>query len=133
MNRPFCICSNPVFNLITLNPITEGDFITASIRVDLGKTKAIDFKVLSEPDPLNKVFLRPLGFPSLRTSRVIEVESTLLFPEIFLTSGILHAMEASKEMCESEFYFENVEKRRFLTNSHIIPIAKFEKWKSKKY
>lgn len=110
MNRPFCVCSNPVFNLITLNPVTEGDFISASIRVDLGKNKAIDFKVLSKPDSLDKVFLRPLGFPSLRTSKVIEVESSVLFPELFLTSGIQHAMQASKEMCESEFYFENVKK-----------------------
>ena len=108
MRRPFCVCSNPVFNLITLDPVTKGEFISASIRVDFRKPQAIDFKVLSEPDSLDTVFLRPLGFPSLRTSRVIEVESTVLFPELFLTSGIQHVMEASKEMCESKFYFENI-------------------------
>ena len=41
---------------------------------------------------------------------MIEVESSTLFPELFLTSGIQHAMEASKEICESEFYLEYVEK-----------------------
>ena len=112
MDRPFCICSNPVFNLKILNSVTEGELISASIRVDLGKTKAIDFQVLSKPDSLDRVFLRPFGFPSLSASKVIEVESSTLFPELFLTSGIQHAMEASKEICESEFYLEDVEKEK---------------------
>ena len=38
----------------------------------------------------------------------------------------------SKLTLGTKEYFENVEKRRFLTNSHIIQFAEFEKWESKR-
>jgi len=38
----------------------------------------------------------------------------------------------SKLNLGSKEYFENVEQRRFFTNSHIKPFVEFEKWKGKK-
>lgn len=109
--RPFCVCTNPVFNLEIIDPLREGDIIPASITVDMGKKKLINFRVLSQPESSNMAFLKPLGFPSLRTSKVVEVESTFLSNELFFTSGIKNVMDNSKEMCESKFLLENTEKK----------------------
>jgi len=55
------------------------------------------------------LLLRPLQFPSLRSSRVIKVKTEHGTSETFLTKGIDSVMEQSKSMCESEWYFEYVE------------------------
>ena len=107
MNRPFCICANPVFNLKPDYELEEGGTFEASVLVDLSKPTSIFFRILKVFES-GSVFLRPLNFPSLRESRVVEVRSELA-NELFLTSGIQHAMDSSKSMCESDYYFEYVE------------------------
>ena len=107
MNRPFCICANPVFNLKTDYELEEGGTFEATVLVDLSKPTSIFFRILKVFES-GSVFLRPLNFPSLRESRVVEVRSELA-NELFLTSGIQHAMDSSKSMCESDYYFEYVE------------------------
>ncbi|SVC51078.1 uncharacterized protein METZ01_LOCUS303932, partial [marine metagenome] len=92
MNRPFCICANPVFNLKTDYEIEEGGIFEASIEVDLSKPFSIFFRILKVFESGN-VFLRPLRFPSLTDSKIVEVKSKLA-NERFLTSGIQHAMDS---------------------------------------
>ena len=107
MNRPFCVCANPIFNLKTDYKIEEGNTVEATITVDLTKPTSILFKILKVFESGN-AFLRPLNFPSLRESRVVEVKSVLA-NELFLTSGIQHVMDSSQSMCESDYYYEAVE------------------------
>ena len=107
MNRPFCICANPVFNLKTDYEIEEGSTFEATIAVDLSKPFSIFFKILKVVES-GSVFLRPLSFPSLTDSKVVEVKSKLA-NERFLTAGMQHAMDSSKSMCESDYYFEYIE------------------------
>ena len=110
MKRPFCICANPIFNLNTDYKAEEGKIVEATITVDLTKPTSILFKILKVFDSGN-VFLRPLNFPSLRESRVVEVKSELA-NELFLTSGLQHVMDSSKSMCESDYYFEYVKPKK---------------------
>ena len=49
-----------------------------------------------------------MSFPSLTDSKVVEVKSKIA-NELFLTSGMQHAMDSSKSMCESDYYFEYIE------------------------
>ena len=107
MNRPFCICANPVFNLKTDYEIKEGSTVEATIAVDLSKPFSIFFRILKVFES-GSVFLRPLSFPSLTDSKVVEVKSKLA-NERFLTAGMQHAMDSSKSMCESDYYFEYIE------------------------
>ena len=107
MNRPFCICANPVFNLKTDYEIEEGSTFEATIAVDLSKPFSIFFKILKVFES-GSVFLRPMSFPSLTDSKVVEVKSKIA-NELFLTSGMQHAMDSSKSMCESDYYFEYIE------------------------
>ena len=106
MDRPFCICSNPIFKLNTQEILEEGSTFPALISVDLGKKKDISLKVLLYE--AGKAFLKPLNFPSFRKSSVVEVESEVA-TELFITKGIEHVMSSSKSMCESEYYYEYVE------------------------
>ena len=107
MNRPFCICANPIFNLKTDYEIKEGSTFEATIAVELSKPFSIFFKILKVFES-GSVFLRPLSFPSLTDSKVVEVKSKLA-NELFLTAGMQHAMDSSKSMCESNYYFEHIE------------------------
>ena len=107
MNRPFCICANPVFSLKTDYEIKEGSTFEATIAVDLSKPFSIFFKILKVFES-GSVFLRPMSFPSLTDSKVVEVKSKIA-NELFLTSGMQHAMDSSKSMCESDYYFEYIE------------------------
>jgi hypothetical protein len=107
MNRPFCICANPVFNLKTDYEIKEGSTVEATIAVDLSKPFSVFFRILKVFES-GSVFLRPLSFPSLTDSKVVEVKSKLA-NELFLTAGMQHAMDSSKSMCESNYYFEHIE------------------------
>ena len=110
MNRPFCVCANPIFNLKTDYEIEEGSTVEATLAVDLSKPTSILLKILKVFES-GQVFFRPINFPSLRESRVVELKSELA-NELFLTSGIQHAMDSSKSMCESDYYFEYVEPKK---------------------
>lgn len=108
MERPFCICSNPVISLGTDKDIKEGVKINGTIRIDLTKPMDIVLKVLQVFES-GHLLLRPLKFPSIRSSKVVEVDLDVGASELFFTNGIDNAMEQSKSMCESDFLFQYVE------------------------
>jgi len=110
MNRPFCVCANPIFNLKTDYEIEEGNTIEATLAVDLSKPTSILLRILKVFES-GQVFFRPINFPSIRESKVVELKSELA-NELFLTSGIQHAMDSSKSMCESDYYYEYVEPKK---------------------
>lgn len=95
-----------------LEPTTKR--LRATIFIVLNKPMHVIFRVIQKFDK-GSVFLRPLNFPSFRTSRVVEVKSEL-GDEQFLATGIQHAIESSKSMCESEYYFEYIEPKKMELN-----------------
>jgi len=108
MERPFCICSNPVISLNTDKEIQEGLKINGTITVDMTKPMEIVLKVLQVFES-GHLLLRPLKFPSIRSSKVVEVDIDLGTSELFYTKGIDEAMDQSKSMCESQYLYEYVE------------------------
>jgi len=106
MHRPFCVCKNPIINLVTDEEFTQGSTLPGSISVDLKKKTKISLKVLFFE--AGRVLLAPLGFPSLRESKLVEIESSFA-SEKFLTEGIDHAMDSSSNMCNSNYYYHLVE------------------------
>ena len=108
MERPFCICANPVISLASEKEVEEGSKIKGTITVDMTKPMDIVLRVLQQFET-GHLLLRPLNFPSLRSSKVVKVKTELGTSELFLTKGIDNAMEQSKSMCESNWYYEEVE------------------------
>ena len=108
MTKPFCICANPVISLASDKEVVEGSKIKGTITVDMTKPIKTVLRVLQQFES-GHLLLRPLNFPSLRSSRVIKVKTEHGTSETFLTKGIDYAMEQSKSMCESKWFFEDVE------------------------
>jgi len=108
MERPFCICSNPVISLMANEKVEVGSRIKGQIAVDLKKPMDTLLQVLQKFES-GYVLFRPLQFPSLRSSKVVNIETELETSAMFLTKGIDSAMEQSKSMCQSDYYYENVE------------------------
>ena len=108
MERPFCICANPVISLGSDKEIEEGLKVKGTITVDMTKPVETLLQVMQQFES-GHVLFRPLKFPSLRSSKVVTVNTELGTSESFLTKGIDNVMEQSKSMCESEFLYEYVE------------------------
>ena len=108
MERPFCICANPVISLGSDKKIEEGLKVKGTITVDMTKPVETLLQVMQQFES-GHVLFRPLKFPSLRSSKVVTVNTELGTSELFLTKGIDNAMEQSKSMCESDWYYEEVE------------------------
>ena len=108
MERPFCICANPVISLGSDKEIEEGLKVKATITIDMTKPVETLLQVMQQFES-GHILFRPLRFPSLRSSKVVKVNTELGTSELFLTKGIDNAMEQSKRMCESDYYFEEVE------------------------
>ena len=108
MDRPFCICSNPVISLASNKEVEEGSKVKGTITVDMTKPMDTLLHVLQVFES-GHVLFRPLNFPSLRSSSVVKVKTELGTSETFLTKGIDAVMEQSKSMCESDYYYEAVE------------------------
>ncbi|MFL2697936.1 MAG: hypothetical protein ACJ0F4_01895 [Gammaproteobacteria bacterium] len=109
MDRPFCICSNPAISIHKGDAeIETGSTLKGSIQVDMKKRVDTLFKVLDIFDS-GHLLLRPLHFPTFRSSSVVKVKTEHGISETFITKGINSVMEQSKQMCESEFLFEYVE------------------------
>ena len=102
MERPFCICANPVISLGSDKEMEEGLKVKGTITEDTLLQVMQQFES-------GHVLFRPLQFPSLRSSKVVTVNTELGTSELFLTKGIDNAMEQSKRMCESDYYYEKVE------------------------
>ena len=108
MERPFCICANPVISLGSDKKMEEGLKVKGTITVDMTKPVETLLQVMQQFES-GHVLFRPLKFPSLRSSKVVTVNTELGTSELFLTKGIDNAMEQSKSMCESDWYYEEVE------------------------
>ena len=103
----FCICNSPIINLATTNKLEKGSLIDGTMAVDMTSPKSTRFRVLQWFDT-GSVFLGPLSFPSIRKSKVVEIDSDI-GKALFITNGIENAMSSSKTMCETNYYFEHVE------------------------
>jgi hypothetical protein len=55
------------------------------------------------------LLLRPLQFPTFRSSSIVKIRTEHGISETFTTTGIDEAMKQSRRMCESEFLYEYVE------------------------
>ena len=109
MDRPFCICSNPVISIPKGDIEVEvGSNVKGSIQIDLKKGVDTLLRVLQVFDS-GHLLLRPLQFPSFRSASVIKVRTEHGFQETFITKGIDSVMEQTKRMCESQFLYEYVE------------------------
>ena len=108
MERPFCVCANPVISLGSDKKMEEGLKVKGTITVDMTKPVETLLQVMQQFES-GHVLFRPLKFPSLRSSKVVTVNTELGTSELFLTNGIDSAMEQSKSMCESAWYYEEVE------------------------
>ena len=108
MERPFCICANPVISLGSDKVMEQGLRVKGTITVDMTKPVETLLQVMKQFES-GHVLFRPLQFPSLRSSKVVTVNTEFGTSELFLTKGIDNAMEQSKSMCESDWYYEEVE------------------------
>ena len=110
MERPFCVCKNPVINLVTKEELEKGSTVKAIIKVDMKKSMEVLLVVLQKFGSSQTLF-KPRGFPSLRSSSVVEIKSQV-GNETFLTKGIDSAMKSSESMCKTGYYFEEVEESK---------------------
>tara|TARA_B100001123_G_C15077325_1_gene934198 strand:+ start:121 stop:639 length:519 start_codon:yes stop_codon:yes gene_type:complete len=109
MERPFCVCSNPVISLPSgTEELEVGSELEATIQVDLKKGVDTLLRVLQIFDS-GHLLLRPLQFPTFRSSSLVKVKTEYGISETFSTKGIDEAMKQSRRMCESEFLYEYVE------------------------
>ena len=109
MERPFCICSNIVLSIKKGNTdIERGDRLKGTMTIDMKKPYQTNFKVLNIFDNGN-LLLAPIGFPSIRSSKLIKVKLNNGISESFFMKGIDEVMEQSKSMCESGWQYEHVE------------------------
>ena len=109
MERPFCICSNIVLSIKKGNTdIERGDRLKGTMTIDMKKPYQTNFKVLNIFDNGN-LLLAPIGFPSIRSSKLIKVKLNNGISESFFMKGIDEVMEQSKSICESGWQYEHVE------------------------
>ena len=113
VDRPNCICGQPIFNLATIGKPEKGRAYKATISVDLKKPREVEFSVLQTWDEDDATaLLRPIWFPSLAKASVIDIKFESTFKDIvFTTQGIKEVQEQSTEMCRSFFPYEEVEKK----------------------
>ena len=105
MERPFCICTNP---LITTAPgetnYNIGDRIEAVMTVDERKPKKIVFDVQDIFED-GSYLLKPKYYPSLRWSQIIKIkfaQNVEMDEMLFNTKGMSSAMKQSERICFSE-------------------------------
>ena len=106
MERPFCICTDPV--IITDSGNTNyniGDRIEAVMTVDGRKPKKIVFDVQSISDN-GSYLLKPKYYPSLRYSEIIKIkfaQNVEMDEMLFNTKGMSNAMKQSERICFSDY------------------------------
>ena len=112
MNRPFCICTDPVITTPSgTSNYNIGDRIEAVITVDDYKPKKVVFDV-------NNIFedgtylLKPKYYPSLRYAEIIKIkfaQNVALDDMLFNTKGMRNAMKQSERICFSDYELEDSE------------------------
>ena len=106
MERPFCICTDPVITTDSGNTnYNIGDRIEAVMTVDERKPKKIVFDVQSISDN-GSYLLKPKFYPSLRYSEIIKIkfaQNVEMDEMLFNTKGMSNAMKQSERICFSEY------------------------------
>ena len=106
MNRPFCICTDPI--ITTPSGTTNyniGDKIEAVITVDDYKPKKVVFEVKNIFDD-GTYLLKPKYYPSLRYAEIIKIkfaQNVELDDMLFNTKGMSNAMQQSERICFSDY------------------------------
>ena len=110
VDRPSCICGQPIFNLAVTEPLEKEKNYKATISVDFRTPVEVYFKVLKTWEESDTTaLLRPLWFPSLAKATVIDIKFETAFKDIkFLTDGIEQVQEQSTEMCKQFFPYEEI-------------------------
>jgi len=110
VDRPSCICGQPIFNLAVTEPLDKEKNYKATISVDLKTPVEVLFSVLQTWEESDTTaLLRPLWFPSLAKAKVIDIKFEDSFKDIvFLTDGIEQVQEQSTEMCKQFFPYEEL-------------------------
>ena len=112
MNRPFCICTDPMITTPTeTTNYNIGDKIEAVISVDNFKPKKIVFEVINIFDDDNYL-LKPKHYPSLRYAEIIKIkfaQNVELDDMLFNTKGMRNAMKQSERICFSDYELEESE------------------------
>ena len=106
MNRPFCICTDPMITTPTeTTNYNIGDKIEAVISVDNFKPHKIVFEVINIFDDDNYL-LKPKHYPSLRYAEIIKIkfaQNVELDDMLFNTKGMSNAMKQSERICFSDY------------------------------
>jgi len=112
MNRPFCICTDPIITTpMQSSTYNKGDKIKATMTVDHYKPVDIIFEVDTILDDGDYV-LRPRYYPSLRDADIVKVKfehNVPLDDILFNTKGMTNAMKQSEKICLSIFELEESE------------------------
>jgi len=112
MNRPFCICTDPMITTPTeTTNYNIGDKIEAVISVDNFKPKKIVFEVINIFDDDNYL-LKPTHYPSLRYAEIIKIkfaQNVELDDMLFNTKGMSNAMKQSERICFSNYQLQESE------------------------
>ena len=106
MERPFCICTDPVITTDSGNTnYNIGDRIEAVMTVDQHKPKKIVFDVKSISNN-GSYLLKPKYYPSLRYAEIIKIkfaQNVDMDEMVFNTRGMSSAMKQSERICFSEY------------------------------
>ncbi len=106
MERPFCICTDPVITTDSGNTnYNIGDRIEAVMTVDEHKPKKIVFDVKSISDN-GSYLLKPKYYPSLRYAEIIKIkfaQNVDMDEMLFNTRGMSSAMKQSERICFSDY------------------------------
>tara|TARA_A100000164_G_scaffold76936_1_gene64917 strand:- start:229 stop:915 length:687 start_codon:yes stop_codon:yes gene_type:complete len=112
MNRPFCICTDPVITTPSgISNYNIGDRIEAVITVDNFKPKKIVFDVKNIFDD-GTYLLKPKYYPSLRYAEIIKIkfaQNVSLDDMLFNTKGMSNAMKQSERICFSDYQLKESE------------------------
>ena len=107
MDRPFCICTDPVITTPAGDTnYNIGDRIEALIAVDNYKPKKVVFNVKSISEDGDIYLLSPKYYPSLRYAEIIKIkfaQNVALDDMLFNTKGMRNAMKQSERICFSEY------------------------------
>ena len=106
MNRPFCICTDPI--ITTPSGETNyniGDRIEAVMTIDNYKPKKVVFNVRGIYED-GTYLLKPKYYPSLRYAEIIKIkfaQDVALDDMLFNTKGMSNAMKQSERICFSDY------------------------------
>ena len=109
MERPFCICADPLVTTpVGKSNYNIGDKIEATMTVDNSRPKKIVFDVQMILDD-DIYVLKPKYYPSFRYSEIIKISfghNVELDDLLFYTKGMRNAMKQSEKICFSEYLLE---------------------------